>query len=201
VSRSYKLVTRHVTIDLDDPIALILAASTAFDHAGMEAAAYGGLTLGMYGEVRETRDADLAVGGVDAEAVRRALDALGVTVVIAFVDIQFGGCTLTRLSLVGGGQLNTVDLVTPRSPRYARAMLTRSIRGQLRGQELRVVTPEDFLILKALATRDRDLEDARSVVEKQRHRLDHELMEREIIALADEITDHQVRTRFDKIIA
>lgn len=66
---------------------------------------------------------------------------------------------------------------------------------------LRVVAPEDFVILKALATRDRDLEDARSVVEKLRGRLDETLMEHEIAALAAEITDHDTRGRFDKISA
>lgn len=188
-----------MAIDLDDPIALMLAASTAFDRAGMEAAAYGGLALGMYGEVRETRDADLAVAGIDAEAARQALADISVLVVIAFVNTRFGGCTLTRLSLVGGGQLNTVDLVTPRSPRYARSMLERTVRGVLRGQPLRVVSPEDFVILKVLAMRGRDLDDARSVVEKLRGRLDEALMEREIAALASEITDHDIRARFAAI--
>ncbi len=188
-----------MALDLDDPIALMLAASSAFVRAGIEAAAYGGLTLGMYGEVRETRDADLAAAGIDAEIARRALDEIGVLVVTAFVDIQFGGCTLTRLSLVGGGQLNTVDLVTPRSPRYATAMLARSVRGSLRGQELRIVSPEDFVILKTLATRDRDLEDARSVLAKQRGRIDEELIEHELAVLSKEITDHDILVRFAKL--
>jgi Nucleotidyl transferase of unknown function (DUF2204) len=190
-----------VAIDLDDPIALMLAASVALTRAGIEAAAYGGLTLGMYGEVRETRDADLAAAGVNAEVARRGLEEIGVLVVTAFADIQFGGCMLTRLSLVGGGQLNTVDLVTPRSPRYAAAMLSRAVSGSLRGQELRVVSPEDFVILKTLATRDRDLEDARSVLEKQRGRIDETLIEQEIAALSAEITDHDILGRFAKLEA
>lgn len=189
-----------MTIDLDDPIALMLAASAAFERAGMEAAAYGGLTLGMYGEVRETRDADLAVAGIESNAARDALDVIGVVVVIAFADLRFGGCVITRLSVVGGGQLNTVDLVAPRSPRYAAGMLARTVRGTLRGQELRVVSPEDFIILKVLATRERDLEDARSVIEKQRGRLDQALLEREITELARELPDHDVHGRFDKIV-
>jgi hypothetical protein len=34
-------------IDLDDPIALMLVAASALERVGLEAAAYGGLTLGM----------------------------------------------------------------------------------------------------------------------------------------------------------
>ena len=189
-----------MAIDLDDPVALMLAASAAFVGAGIEAAAYGGLTLGMYGAPRETRDADLAVVGVAADTARNALDVIGVKVVVAFTDLKFGGCTLTRLSLVGGGQLNTVDLVTPRSKRYAVAMMSRSLSGTLRGQTIRVVTAEDFVILKTLATRARDLEDARSVVEKQGARLDETLMRHEIEALAVEIEDHDIRGRFAAVM-
>jgi hypothetical protein len=185
-----------MTIDLDDPIALMLAAATSFEEAGIEAAAYGGLTLGMYGEPRETRDADLAVASADLEIARAALDRIGVMVVMAFADVKFGGCTVSRLSLLGGGQLNTVDLVRPRSARYGAAMIARVLHGTLRGQELRVVSPEDFVILKVLATRSRDLEDARSVVEKQRARLDQSLLEAEIAQLTDELADHDIRGRF-----
>ena len=186
-----------MAIDLDDPIALMLAAAASFEEAGIEAAAYGGLTLGMYGEPRETRDADLAVASVDPEVARAALDAIGVMVVTAFANVKFGGCDVSRLSLLGGGQLNTVDLVRPRSARYGAAMMARVLRGTLRGQELRVVSPEDFVILKVLATRERDLEDARSVVEKQRARLDRSLLEAEIAQLADELADHDIRGRFE----
>jgi hypothetical protein len=188
-----------MAIDLDDPIAVMLAASAALEEAGIEAAAYGGLTLGMYGEPRETRDADLAVASVDPEVARTALDRIGVLVVMAFVDVKSGGCTVSRLSLLGGGQLNTVDLVRPRSARYGAAMMGRALRGTLRDRELRVVSPEDFVILKVLATRERDLDDARSVVQKQRARLDHALLEAQIAQLAGELVDHDVRGRFEAV--
>jgi hypothetical protein len=189
-----------MAIDLDDPIALMLASASAFERAGIAAAAYGGLTLGMYGEPRETRDADLVVVGVASDTARNALLVIGVTVVIAFADVTFGGTTVTR-SLVGGGQLNTVDLVAPRSPRYAQAVMTRALTGTLRGESLRVVSAEDFVILKVLSTRSRDLEDAASVLEKQRDRLDVQLMRDEIEVLATEVSDHDVRARFSSLSA
>jgi len=45
-----------MSIDLDDPIALMLVAAAALEQSGAECAAYGGLALGMYGEPRETRE-------------------------------------------------------------------------------------------------------------------------------------------------
>jgi Nucleotidyl transferase of unknown function (DUF2204) len=187
-------------IDLDDPIALMLAAAAALEQTGAECAAYGGLALGMYGEPRETRDADFAVPGVDLERARLALADLGVEVVIAFSSVRFGGCDVSRLSLVGGSQVNTVDLVIPRSSRFAGNVFRRAVTGSLRGQEIRATSPEDFVILKVLATRERDLEDARSVMETQRTRLDHALIRTEIEQLIDEIPDHDVRGRFARLL-
>jgi len=188
-----------MAIDLDDPIALMLAAADALERTGAEWAAYGGLALGMYGEPRETRDADFAVTGVDVERARRALSELEVDVVVAFSNMRFGGCDVSRLSLVGGSQVNTVDLVTPRSPRYAGNIFRRAMIGSLRGREIRATSPEDFVILKVLATRERDLEDARSVIETQRARLDEALIRSEIDRLIEEIPDHDIRERFARL--
>jgi hypothetical protein len=153
----------------------------------------------MYGEPRETRDADFAVTGVDLERARLALSELGVDVVVAFSNVRFGGCDLSRLSLVGGSPVNTVDLVTPRSSRFAGNVLRRSVTGSLRGQEIRATSPEDFVILKVLATRERDLDDARSVIEMQGTRLDEALIRMEIEELIEEIPDHDIRGRFAKL--
>lgn len=188
-------------IDLDDPIALMLVAAAALGRTGAECAAYGGLALGMYGEPRETRDADFAVTGADLERARLALTDLGVEVVIAFSNVRFGGCDVSRLSLVGGSQVNTVDLVRPRSSRFATNVFRRAVTGSLRGHQIRAVSPEDFVILKVLATRERDIEDARSVIETQRTRLDESLIRTEIQQLIEEIPDHDIRGRFARLSA
>ena len=190
-----------MSIDLNDPVAVLLAAFQALERAGVEAAAYGGLALAVYGEPRETKDADLAVaGGVSAAQGEAALRAAGFDVILAFDRMRFGGQMVTRLTLIGGagGALNTADLVEPRSSRYAHEVLTRSLTGSLRQQPVRVVSPEDFVVLKILATRDRDLEDAVTVVRSLADRVDMELIERELEALAIEIADHDVMGRWQR---
>jgi len=189
-----------MTLDLDDPSAVALAVAGAFAGAGLDAALYGGLALAVYGEPRETRDADLAVASVSVEAGRDALEAVGIHTVIAFREVVFGGLSIGRLSLVGGGKLNTVDLVTPRSPRYAHEMGARCMRGNLDGQPLSVIAPEDFILLKVLSTRDKDLEDARTVVAALRGRLDEALMRGEATTLSREITDHEIARRFAAVL-
>lgn len=52
------------------------------------------------------------------------------------------------------------------------------------------------MILKVLSTRERDLDDARSVIGTQRTRLDEALIRAEINQLIDEIPDHDIGGRF-----
>jgi len=192
---------KAMSIDLNDPVAVLLAAFQALERAGIEAAAYGGLALAVYGEPRETKDADLAVaGGVSAAQGEAALRAAGFDVMLAFDRMRFGGQLVSRLTLIGGaaGSLNTADLVEPRSSRYAHEVLARSLTGSLRQEPLRVVSPEDFVVLKILATRERDLEDVVTVVRSLANRIDMKLIERELEALAIEIPDHDVMVRWQR---
>ncbi len=186
-------------IDLNDPIAVTLAAASAFERAGLDGLVYGGIALAMYGEPRETRDADLAVSGVTAAQAHQALLTIGVNVVTAFEDIRFGGVSISRLSLLGGGKLNTVDLVTPLSPRYASSLLPRALRGTLEGQALRVVSPEDFVLMKVLSTRERDLEDARAILTSLRGRIDEPLLDAEAKLLSEELPSHDVSGRYRSV--
>jgi Nucleotidyl transferase of unknown function (DUF2204) len=189
------------SIDLNDPIAVLLIVLQALESAGIEAAAYGGLALAVYGEPRETKDADFAVAGVSGAQAAPALQAAGLDVVLAFDHVPFGGQLVSRLTLIGGaaGSLNTADLVEPRSQRYAREVLARSLTGSLREQSVRVVSPEDFVVLKVLATRDRDLEDAATIIRSLSSRIDMELIVRELEALAIEISDHDIKGRWRRI--
>ena len=52
--------------------------------------------------------------------------------------------------------------------------------------------------MKILATRDRDLEDAVPVVRSLASRIDIDLIERELQALAIEISDHDVMGRWQR---
>ena len=121
------------SIDLNDPIAVLLAATSAFERAKIEAAVYGGLALAAYGKARETKDADLAVAGVSASDAHHALRAAGLNALLAFDRMRFGGQFVSRLTLIGEGATNTVDLVEPRSAAYADRVIARAITGTLRG--------------------------------------------------------------------
>lgn len=191
-------------LDLGDPTAVALAAYRALLSAGIEAALYGGLALAAYGEPRETQDADFAVVGIPGSEAVAALRRAAPESTLSFDRRPFGGNLVSRVALVEGGGatgLNTVDLVQPRSSRFARAALDRAITASLRQVSIRVLAPEDFVLLKILSTRDRDLEDAASVLGALGPQLDRALIGAEVRALAIEILDHDVAGRFARLPA
>lgn len=189
-------------LDLDDPVAVLLAVRRALQDAGQETAVYGGLALAVYGTPRETKDADFAVAGASADNALEALDDAGIRAAIAFDRTVFGGNCVARLTLLGSAAspgVNMADLVEPRSPRYARTALDRALEGELRGEAVRVLSPEDFVLFKLLSTRERDLEDAASVLQDLTESVDLNLVEREVEALTGEIADHDIGGRWQRL--
>ena len=83
MSRYSRRARPAVPLDLADPVGVLLAAHRAFQGAGLETAAYGGLVVAMYGRPRETRDVDMAVSTATPEAAHEALTATGIMVVRA----------------------------------------------------------------------------------------------------------------------
>jgi hypothetical protein len=186
-------------MDLDDPIAVALAVADGLRAAGVEYALYGALALAAYGEARETRDADVAVSRADAKATGGILAARGFDAIVSFERLPFGGLLLSRVALVGGAVhagLNTVALVEPRDHAFAERALSRALPSTLRGCPIRILGPEDFVVFKILSTRDRDLDDAASVVVGLADDLDVALVEAEVGQLSAALADHDVRGRW-----
>src|SRR5580765_1570321 len=133
-------------LDLNDPTAVLLAVHKALVSASIDAATYGGLALAAYGVPRETKDADLAVAAVEPKRVLAALRTAGLDASMAFENVQFGGNRVTRFTLLPNQDqtgLNTADLVEPRAAWFASEVLERAITGTLRGEQVRLVSPED----------------------------------------------------------
>lgn len=186
-------------MDLNDPTTVTLLATDAFDAAGLAHAVYGGLLTAVYGEPRETRDADFAVIDVSAVRAREALAAASIQVLVTFEEVAFGGLTLSRLTLLGvtaATGLNTVDLVRPRSARYAALAIDRAVTSAMRGQSIKVLALEDYILFKVMSTRDRDLEDARAAMRRSGALLDLAAVDREVETLSHELPDLDVRSRW-----
>jgi hypothetical protein len=191
-------------VNLDDPIATALRVADVLERAGERYALFGGLLLAAYGEPRETRDVDLAVVDASAARVARALETVGLASTVSFEAVTFGGLSISRLALIGGDAdtgLNVLVLVQARSARYGDAALSRAVTAPLRDRTIHALSADDFVLFKALATRERDVDDAASVLVRSPQLLDVGLIESEIELLAAEIPDWDVRARWDLIRA
>lgn len=194
-------------VNLNDPTTVALLAADALHGTGHRYALYGGLLTAVYGEPRETRDADVAVVNLTANEAARALRPFDVRAAVAFDRVDFGGLTLSRLTIMGptpgeapaSSGLNTIDLVRPRSLRYAALAVDRAVTTSLRGHEIRLLTLEDFILFKVLSTRDRDLHDAHAALARSRAALDRGLVLEEIAALSRELPDVDVTGRWTSV--
>lgn len=119
------------------------------------------------------------------------------------------GAGSANISYVSGRERVPKDLtdpttatleVEPLSARYGLGMRTRALTGSLRGKTITIVAPEDFVLLKILSTRDRDAEDAASVLRALGTRVDLELVRREASLLAVEIPDHPIAERLERVV-
>ncbi|MDM7916669.1 MAG: nucleotidyltransferase [Candidatus Eisenbacteria bacterium] len=128
---------------------------------------------------------------------------MGFDTASTFDEAVFGGLLIGRFAILGSKSstgLNTIDLVRPRSDRYARLAISRAPEAPLRGRTVKVLTPEDFIIFKVLSTRDRDVEDAAGVLRRSRDLVDLEGIRREIETLAEEIAGISPRDRLDEVL-
>lgn len=189
-------------MNLDDPTEVALATIDLLAKDGIPHALYGGLALAAYGEPRETRDVDLAVVESRTDRIIRALTKAGWSVQQAFESVTFGGLHLSRITLLGRSDdtgLNLLDLVEPRSARYADTALSRAVTAPLSGQEITLLGPEDFVAFKVLSSRERDLHDAASVLRRMRSDMDLDMLSAELTQLAKEIPDHDIRRRWSTV--
>jgi len=115
-------------MDRTDPIAFALEVTSLLRREGVEHALYGGLLLAAYGQARETKDADLAVVRGDPAGTAALLTRhLGLGCRVALDRQRFGGLAISRITVIDGDDLNTLDLVEPGDRDYAARALARSL--------------------------------------------------------------------------
>jgi hypothetical protein len=147
----------------------------------------GGLAVALVGEPRTTADADVIafLDTAQAEALLRRAAKAG-------FDVGGRGAG-ERLRETGTLSLKRgkfhLDMILASSP-LEEAALRRASSRKLFGRALLVPTPEDLVILKVLAGRDKDLLDAEGVLRRHRGKLDLGYVEealRSVCGLAEDM--------------
>lgn len=185
---------------VDDPIGLLLHVGDRLRSSSLAHAVYGALALAAYGRPRFTQETDFAVVGADVPEVLRVLSEAFSHHRFPFRDEVFGGLRLWRMTVFGDDAcVNTINLVVPASESYARRVMARRLSGGLRGRQVDLIAPEDFVIFKCLSTRDQDLSDGASICRGLGHDLNVNLIEDEVATLREAIPGFEIAARWARM--
>lgn len=145
---------------------LLEKIARTLDKARIPYMVIGGQAVLLHGEPRLTRDIDITLG-ITPEQLDRVLSVLDETGLRALADPE----DFTRRTMVLPCQDPDtdirVDFLFAFSP-YEMQAMEHARPVQMGPTRVRFATPEDLIIHKLVAGRPRDLEDARSVLLKNR---------------------------------
>jgi len=139
-----------------------------FDRLALPYAIMGGIAVRAHGIPRPTYDVDftLAVPRDRLVGLFEVLENLGYTVpnqyVRGWVD-EVGGMPLVKIRLYVEGRGIDADMFIAETD-FQQEVLARRIPAQVEGRRLDLVTPEDLILFKLIASRPRDLSDVHDVL-------------------------------------
>ena len=133
----------------------------------------GGIAVSIWTAPRATVDLDFVIG-LDAETlpvfIKSAIEA-GI-VVFDSKPMEFKKANILRMFLEGKeSQLLMLDFILA-DDEYKRESLKRAVVLQWEGQEIRVASPEDMILLKLLSGRGQDQVDVENIIRIQKDSLD-----------------------------
>ncbi len=121
------------------------------EERGVRYALLGALAVSAIRPFRTTHDVDVAVDPADLWKLKQGLSSLGYVLV---ENPRLGKLEFKHR------EKGDIDVYTNEiSGLSVRLLLDRSVEAELYGRKVRVISPEDVLLLKALARRERDLAD------------------------------------------
>lgn len=156
------------------------------EQRGVRYLVIGGLAVVVVGEPRITADADAVVflSRVEAEALIREAAVAGFDV---REDLERERLDRTGTMRFRQGRFQ-LDLITASLP-FEEVASERAIRHELFGVSLPFPSPEDLILFKVLAGRDKDLLDATGVARRHRDRLDMAYLETTLRSICEAAED------------
>lgn len=139
----------------------------ALDAAGVRYMVIGGQAVIQYGQSRLTEDIDVTLG-ISVDDWRRA-DALlrGAGFIPRVADYEALATDANILLLADRSTSIRIDAALAGSP-FEEAAFGRVIRQRIGQSEVAFVSPEDLVIQKVVAGRERDHDDVRRLLRKQK---------------------------------
>ncbi len=150
----------------------VVALQDRLREAGILSAVIGGIAVGVWGEPRVTRDVYLKVL-LKRDAAPRLLEAISPDYAPLQAD-PLAALTRTGILFVQDAQGTRLDLLLSDVSFDAEAIRRARDVTLQPGLIASVCSPEDLIVYKLISTRQRDHEDAESVIRRQGEALDDE---------------------------
>jgi len=133
----------------------------------------GGLAAGLLGEPRYTRDADFMVLLKTGNVQKLAMAArdLGFDIEPELAETQWHFSGFVRFWLGEPGRRTAVDLMHCNND-FLREVAFRARETRFCGLAVPVATPEDMILFKVSAWREKDVPDARAILSRHRDHLE-----------------------------
>lgn len=177
---------------------LLARLANELDACALPYMVIGGQAVLVHGEPRLTRDIDITLGATPDE-LDRVLDAARKAGLKSLLENPSDFVRDTWvLPCEDAGTGIRIDLMFSFTA-YERTAMDRAVPVIMNGSPVRVATAEDLVILKILAGRPRDLEDARTVMLKN-PMLDRNYVRRCLTELESDIAQPLVK-RLDHLTA
>jgi hypothetical protein len=172
----------------------------AFDFlegSGIRHLVIGGLAVGAIGEARTTGDVDVVgfASPEDAEAlITKATEAgFNLRPEVEHERLRETGTLRFRH---GPFQLDIILASLP----FEEVAYARAVKKRLFGRLVPLPTPEDLILFKVLAGRDKDILDAIGVARRHLPRLDRQYLEETIQGICDLAEDTQPWQRLEDVL-
>jgi len=158
----------------------------------------GGIAAGIWGDPRDTKDADFVVVLTPNQVgplLRRARGiGFAIEEEIILMNLQISG--VARLLF----QDRFVDFIVGETE-FDRSALARRVRVSLYDREVWVASPEDLILYKLVALRELDIADIRRILIRQGRRLDFAYLETWTNELAEKIGKPEMATKLNVLRA
>ncbi len=160
---------------LTDTLVTVVAALARHD---IPYALAGGLAFSALAEPRATTDIDLIclLDEEHAPAVFRCLQEALPGLIVNPQVMRFARATIRRAVYLAGAREVIIDLITAHDRVFMATALERGMTLTVAGQPLRVVTPEDLIVLKTWAGRPQDALDIAALRARYGTSLDEEYL-------------------------
>lgn len=179
-------------LDLDD---VLVRLAAWLDRRKVPYMVIGGFAVTIWGEPRFTRDLDVTIA-VETGNIERTIERLS-NDFDSRVEDPHAFVAETRV-LPMTVETVPVDLVFAALP-YERDAVARALPVQIKGQTVRICTPEDLILHKIVSPRARDQEDIEGLFRHRGSELDHLYLGPRVRELSETLDDPGMLGRYDEL--